>query len=343
MLRRLPFAVALGALVALPALPAKADPVADFYRGKVVTIIVASNAGGSHSLYSQFLSNTIERMMPGNPTFIIQNEGGAGGTRAANYLYNRSPRDGTHIGIMLSDMPMAYRLKLTGVKYEPKEFHYLGGATKAQSVISVYKSAGVSTLAEARTKEIVLGSSGKGSQTYTIPAAVNAIMGTKFKIITGYPGMGAVDQALENKEIHGRAGVWASLRQNKGHLLDQMVHLGVADLEPIADLPGVPLITSMVADPKDRRVLEFIFGSGILGRAWVAPPGVPADRLKALRDTFWKALNDPETIKAARERNLEWDPVSWDMLQKAATAVVDTDDDIVNRARTIMGVDDGKS
>lgn len=322
--------------------PAHADPVADFYRGKTITVIIASNAGGSHSVYSQFAAQYLTRHIPGNPTIVVQHEGGAGGTKGANFLYNRSPRDGTHIGALLSDMPMAARLKLTGVKYETTEFQYLGGATKTRSLISVLKSSGIATLEDAMQREVVLGSSGKGSQTYTIPAAVNAVLGTKFKVITGYPGMGAVDQAFESGEVMGRAGVWASLKQNKGHLLAQglITHLGVADLEPIPDLPGVPVIVDKVKDPQDRAVLAFIFGSGVLGRAWTAPPGLPPERLAALRAAFDKALNDPEAVAAAKARNVEWEPVGWQELQKAAAAVAAAEDSVVERARRIMEVED---
>ncbi|MGE0748703.1 MAG: Bug family tripartite tricarboxylate transporter substrate binding protein [Rhodospirillales bacterium] len=322
---------------------AQAETVAQFYEGKTITCIVAAGPGGSHSLYSQFLFPHVQKHLPGHPSMIIQNEGGAGGTRAANYLYNRSPRDGTHIGIMLSDMPMGARLKLTGVKYEPKEFSYIAGAARTQSAITLLRSAGITSLKEAMEREVVLGSSGKSSQTYTIPTALNALIGTKFKVVLGYPGMAAVDKAFEQGEIQGRAGVWASLKQGKPHMIrdGQLVHIAVADVAPIPDMPGVPLVTEFVKNAEDRKVLEFIIGTGgTLGRAWLAPPEVPADRLTALREAFEKALSDPEVIAAATARNLDWDPVKWQELQAAAASVVDAKDKIVERAREAMGVDD---
>jgi hypothetical protein len=173
--------------------------------------------------------------------------------------------------------------------------------------------------------------------------ALNALIGTRFKVVLGYPGMAAVDQALDQGEIEGRAGVWASLKQGKPHLIDEnrLVHIAVADVHPIADMPGVPLVTQFVKNAEDKKVLEFILGtSGILGRAWLAPPEVPADRLAALREAFWKALHDPELVALAKARRFDWDPVKWEDLQAAAASVADADDAVVERARKIMGVEE---
>ncbi len=320
--------------------PASADAVADFYRGKTVKIIVAAGPGGNHTRYSLLLSPFLQKYMPGNPKFIIQNMGGAGGTKAANYLYNSAPQDGSYIGILLSDTPMASRLRAVGVKYNPKHFKYLGGADYTRSMITVMKRSGVKTIAEARTKQVVFGSTGKGSQTYTIPTTVNAILGTKFKVITGYRGMNGVDGALDQGEVDGRAGVYASIVAIRPQWIENnlITHLGVADLEPNPNMPDVPLLIDMATNKDDKAVMQLIFGSGVIGRAWLAPPGVPADRVKALRAAFAKTLNDPEAAAAAKKRRMHWDPQPWQKLQAAATRIADTDDKVIANARKALGL-----
>ena len=328
------------ALASASVSPASADAVADFYRGKTVKIVVAAGPGGNHTRYSLLLSPFLQKYMPGNPKFIIQNMGGAGGTKAANYLYNSAPQDGSYIGILLSDTPMASRLRAVGVKYNPKHFKYLGGADYTRSMITVMKRSGVKTIAEARKKQVVLGSTGKGSQTYTIPTAVNAILGTKFKVITGYRGMNGVDGAVDKGEVDGRAGVYASIVAIRPQWIENnlVTHLGVADLEPNPNQPDVPLLIDMATNEDDKAVMRLIFGSGVIGRAWLAPPGVPDDRVKALRAAFAKTLNDPEVAAAAKKRRMHWDPQPWQKLQAAATRIADTDDKVIVNARKALGL-----
>lgn len=196
--------LALAAIaVAGVTVPATADDVADFYKGKTITVVVAAGPGGGHTQYTQYLAPYLEKYMPGNPTFIVQNMGGAGGTKAANFLHSIARKDGTMIGILLSDTPLASRLRTTGVKYVAKDFQFLGGADQPRSVFLVYKSTGVKTLDDAKKTEVILGSTGKGSQTYVVPTLVNKMLGTKFKVITGYRGMGGIYIVMDKGEVQG--------------------------------------------------------------------------------------------------------------------------------------------
>lgn len=320
--------------------PAWAGAVADFYKGRIVTILVAAGPGGNHTRYSLLLSPYLQKYTPGKPKFIIQNMGGAGGTKAANFLYNTKPQDGTMIGILLSDTPMASRIRAVGIKYNPKHFRYLGGADYTRSVISVMKKAGVKTLEDVKKQTITMGSTGKGSQTYTIPTVTNALLGTKFKVITGYRGMNGVDAAVDRGEVQGRAGVYASIIAIRPHWVEKglIVNLGIADVEPNPNLPNVPLLIDMVKNADDRKVMELVFGSGVLGRAWLAPPGVPKDRIKALRAAFKQALNDPKATAEAKSRRMSWNPQPWQKLQAAATRIADTDDNIIKLTRKALGL-----
>lgn len=330
------------ALLVLPALlfapAASADPVADFYRGKTVTIVVAAGAGGDHTAYSRLVSVYVQKYLPGHPNFIIQNMGGAGGTRAANHLYNSAPQDGTAIGILLSDTPLAARLRSTGVKYDPKRFHYLGGADRTRSAFVVMKRAGVATMAEAMKKEVVFGSSGRGSQTFTVPTMANAFLGTKFKTVLGYRGFRGIFLAMDKGEVDGFQSVWSSVASMRPQWIDEkkVNVLAALSLDKLPDRPDVPLLIDLVKNPEDKKIVTLMAGNGVLGRCWLAPPGVPADRVAALRAAFTKALNDPALIKDAKARKKVWEPVPWQELQAQANKIADTDPALITRMQKVI-------
>mgnify|MGYP000938047074 CR=1 FL=1 len=197
--------------------PAGADVVADFYTGKTITVVVAAGPGGGHTKYTQYLAPFLEKHVPGNPNIIVQNMGGAGGTKAANFLYTRGLKDGTMIGILLSDTPLASRLRSTGVKYVANQFQFLGGADQPRSAFVVYKNTGVKSIDDAKKTQVILGSTGKGSQTYVVPTLVNKMLGTKFKVITGYRGMGGIYLAMDKKEVQGFQSSWSGMKIARSH------------------------------------------------------------------------------------------------------------------------------
>ena len=320
--------------------PASADAVADFYKDKIVKIIVAAGPGGNHSNYSLLLAPFWKKYMPGNPTFIIQNMGGAGGTKAANFLYNTAPQDGSHIGILLSDTPLAARVRATGVKYDPSKFQFLGGADYTRSMITVLKSTGIKTLEDATKKEAICGSSGKGSQTFMIPMLTNHFFNTKFKVITGYRGMNGVDAAVDKGEVNCRAGVYESIVAIRPHWIEQglVTHLVAADLERLPKQPDIPTLLELTKDPDAQAVLKLFFSGGIIGRAWLAPPGVPADRVAALRTAFEKSFNDPEAQAQMKSRKMHYDPVSWQKQQEAVAGIMAAPERLFDIAKTALGI-----
>lgn len=336
---RLVAATGAALAVALWTLPASADAVADFYRGKTVTIVVAAGPGGGHTKYSQLVAPYLQKHMPGNPTFVTQNMGGAGGTKAANYLYNRAAQDGTAVGILLSDTPFASRLRTTGVKYVADKFHYLGGAERTRSAFVVWKTAGVSSMVDVRSKEVIMGSTGKGSQTFILPTLANAMLGTKFKVITGYRGMGGVYLAMDRNEVQGFQAVWSSVAFLRPQWLkdNAVTVLAATSLDPLPDLPDVPLLKDLVLDPTDKKIAELVSGNGILGRAWLAPPGVPAARVAALRTAYAAALNDSAAADDAKKRRMKWGPVGWQELQSQAERITAADEALFVRMRAALG------
>lgn len=326
------------AVLATTAAPALADAVADFYKGKTVTILVAAGPGGNHTKYSQYLAPYLEKYMPGHPKFITQNMGGAGGTKAANYLFNSAPQDGSMIGILLSDTPFAARLRASGVKYDPTKFHYLGGADRTRSAILVWKKTGVRSIADATKKEVILGSTGQGSQTYTVPVIVNALLGTKFKVITGYRGMGGVYLAMERDEVSGFQSVWASIPSLRPQWIEKKLINVIAanSLDKIPSMPNVPLLKDMAKNDTDRKVLELMGGNGVMGRCWLAPPRVTADRVAALRAAFEKALNDPSAKANSGSRRMSWEPVPWQELQDQVKQIALAEGPVIDRMKSAL-------
>jgi len=334
----LPLLATTALLTAGLAAPAIADAVSDFYKGKTVTVVVAAGPGGGHTKYTQYLAPFLEKHMVGNPSFIVQNMGGAGGTKAANFLYTRGRKDGTMIGILLSDTPLASRLRTTGVKYVAKEFQFLGGADQPRSAFAVYKTTGVKTLEDAKKKQVIMGSTGKGSQTYVLPTLVNSMLGTKFKVITGYRGMGGIYLAMDKKEVQGFQSSWAGFKIGRPHLVEKINVIATNALTPLKDFPDVPLLKDLMTNPEDKKVAELLGGNMILGRAWLAPPGVPADRIAALRAAFKKAIDDPEAIAGAKKRNMTWESAKWQDMQAAAERITNTDPTIIARMQKALGL-----
>ena len=317
---------------------ANANAIAKFYNGKQVKIVVAARAGGGHHKYSLFISPFMKKHLPGNPTFITQNMGGAGGTKAANYLYNRAAKDGTYIGILLSDTPFASRMRTTGVKYVANNFHYIGGVDKPQGAFVVLKRSGIKSMEEAKKKSVVFASTGKGSQTYILPKLANSMIGTKFKIVTGYRGMAGVYKALDNKEADGFQSGWSSVALIRPHWLKdgRVVVLAANSLSPLKDAPNAPVFRDLVKKPLDRKIVELISNNDVIGRAWIAPPGIPNARLKALRSAFKKMANDPEAIAAAKKRKMDWGYINWRPQQAHAKLITNADAKLFKRVRQLI-------
>jgi hypothetical protein len=225
------------------------------------------------------------------------------------------------------------------VRYDATKLNWIGGAEIAPITITVMKTAGVNTLEDAKAKEVVLSASGRGSDSYVVPTVANALFGTKFKVVTGYEGIAGIDQAVETGETQGRAATWATIKTLRKDWIaqDRIVHLAVVSLEPEPELPNVPLLGAFARTDVARATIDFIAANALFGRTWVAPPGLPADRVAALRDAYGKALNDPETAKALTERTFDLRPVTWQRLTEVVDRMHKTDEAVVDRIREIMG------
>lgn len=308
------------ALAAFAPVPAQADAVADFYKGKTVTIYVGTRAGGLYSSFAQFLSSHLPRHIPGNPSVIVKHITGAGGIKAMNFVYNVAPKDGTAVITPNSGGPDHVVLGRKGVKYDPLKYNYLGSWGEAVTVLSLLKSASpVRTLKQAMQQQVILGAINKSSNTYLLPTIYNNVLGTKFKLIAGYRGGSGVRLAIEKGEVAGWSGQWLGWKTRKPDWVrdNKLVHLVQLASKPSPDLPNVPMLTDFARNPKETRLFEFL-NADISDRAFVAPPGVPADRLRALEKAYLATLRDPKFLSETKKRKLSVDPHDG----AAVTAVV---------------------
>ena len=295
------------------AAPAHADAVAEFYSGKTVTIAAATGAGSAYGVHGRLLAETIKKHIPGNPNVIMQFMPGGGGAKMANYLYNAAPKDGTFVGFPLKYIAVNQALGRKGLKYDAAKLSYLGSLGPINSVVALLKGKTPAvTLDGAKKSEVIMAATGKSSETFITPTLMNNLLGTKFKIVTGYRGMKGTELAMEKGEAHGRAGAWDSLKSGQPQWLaeNKVALIALSGRARNWDLPDVPTLIELAETPKDRKTLEFFGNGNAVGWLFAMPPGVPADRVAALRTAFEKAVRDPGYIAKVKERRLDVQPVS---------------------------------
>ncbi len=317
--------------------PAAADAVADFYKDKRLTLIAAASAGGGYDAYGRTLGVHLVKHLPGNPSFAIQFMPGAGGLTAANYLYNVAPKDGTTIGLISNAAPVFQVLK-GGVKYDASKFNYIGRAGSMQYVIMVWHSQGVKSLEDMKNKEVVFGSSGKSQSNYMVPIVLKNVLGLKARVIAGYPGTKEISLALEKGEVGGRAGAWSSWQTGHAHWLrdKKVIPVAQAGLEKAYDLPNAPLLLDLAKTDEERAVLELLASDAAVGRGFITMPGVPADRVTALRRAFDATMKDPEFLADAKKRRLLIEPMTGEKLQAIVNKTVAASPAVIARAKKVL-------
>jgi tripartite-type tricarboxylate transporter receptor subunit TctC len=294
-----------------------AQSVADFYKGKNIDLYIGYSVGGAYDLYARMVSKHIGRHIPGNPTVIPKNMEGAGSLRLANWLYNVAPKDGSALGIIGRGTGFDPLLGNKSAQFVGPKFTWIGSANNEVSICVAWHTSGITKFEDLLTKELVVGGTSSSADTDQFPKIVNGVLGTKIKIITGYPGGNDVGLAMERGEVQGRCGwSWSSVlsthlqwyKEKKFTVLMQLA------LEKHPDLPDVPLITDLAKTDEQRQILKLIFARQVMGRPFLAPPGVPKDRADALRKAFMETMNDPDFRAEADKAKMEITPVSGDQL-----------------------------
>jgi tripartite-type tricarboxylate transporter receptor subunit TctC len=304
------FAGLLASLVGFGAASAQAQSVAEFYRGKTISYILAVPDGASWGLYARTFIEHLRNHIPGNPNIVLQVMPGGGGVAASNYMYNVAARDGSVIGTPLSTAMVFAATDPKEVMYDPRKFSWIGSLAVVQDVISVWHTAPARSIDEARRTALIMGATGKGSNSFQDIALANNLLGTKFKSVRGYKGGAEIDIAIERGEVNGRATTWETwpaahpdwLRENK---IVHLVQLGPRKLAAIGDY--VPLLRDLVSDPQQKAIVDFVGLSLAIGRAVYAPPRVPDERLAALRSALVATVKDPAYIAAAKRLSLDTD------------------------------------
>jgi tripartite-type tricarboxylate transporter receptor subunit TctC len=334
----LKLAVFIAAALGLPSLPCAAQEVADFYKGKQIAIVVGFTPGGSSSLYAQALARHMGRYLPGSPNLIVQHVPGAGGLVAANNVYNTAPRDGTTFAITGRTVAIEPLLGNKNAKFDARQFNWIGTANVEYTTCSLWHTAKVKTLQDALTTEAIVGGSGADATEVVFPKAANKLVGTKFKVVLGYPGSTEILLAMERGEVEGFCGIgWTFLKLRKGDWLkDKKINiLYQMSLEKHPELPDVPAIIDYAKTSDDRKVFEFLFAPQEMGRPFFAPPGVPTERVRALREAFAQTLKDPQFLADAEKMGVEVQHVGGEQIHMLVERIYASPPEVITRARAV--------
>jgi tripartite-type tricarboxylate transporter receptor subunit TctC len=337
---RLIAAAAAAAFGVVPlATASHAQSAAEFYRGKSIELDIGYSVGGGYDLYARLIARRLGAHVPGTPTVVPRNMEGAGSLRLANYLYAAAPRDGTVIGAISRGAAFDPLLNEQGVRFDASQFSWIGSANNEVSVCVALISSGVSKFDDLYTKPLTIGSTGAADDTYQFPALVNAVLGTKFKIVTGYPGGNDVSLALERGEVQGRCGwSWSSIKTTRLNWVrnKRIVVLVQMSLSRHPDLPEVPLIMDLAKTDEQRQIFKMIFARQTMGRPYAAPPGLPADRLAALRTAFMDTMTDKEFLDEAEQNKFEINAVNGEQLEALVKEVYRTPPEVVKKAAAMV-------
>lgn len=318
---------------------AAAQSPAEFFKGKTITILIGTSAGNDYDFRGRLLSRYMGRHIPGEPQLIPRNMPGGGGVVATNYVAAVAPRDGTTLYMIMSNMMAAQAMSGQGVTFDTRKFRWLGNTTSSPNVVNSWHTTGITTIEQTRTQELVIGAP-VGTAGVLYGTALNQVAGTKLKIVTGYPGGGEVNIAMERGEVSGRgSNSWASWKSTKPDWIREkklniLVQVGLTRHPELAD---VPLLLELATNDLDRQVMAFISAETTIARAIVAPPEVPADRIDALRRAFDATMNDPEVIAEATKTSLDLSPMRGEDAQQIADGIVNATPAVIDRARELFG------
>lgn len=339
-MRRRTFLSGVLASASLPSV-VRADPVADFYRGRTITCYIGYASGGGYDLYARSISRYMQKHIPGNPNIVPMNMPGASSMTLGNHLARVAPRDGTAFGAVNSMLlfdPLfngpKSKAQFTGV-----DMTMIGNAVVSAAVLIALRTSGVTSLEDLRKTELTIAASTPSGDTYLLALALRNVLGLKLKIITGYPGTREVAMALENGEVQGRVWDMEGIKAARPQWLRDGTIRILAQLAPRADRaapPGVPLARDFAANDDDKRVLDVICLSTALARPFIAPPGIPPERAQALKDAFWATMRDPDFLAEMERLQLAIDPVSGADMEKLLKEAYALPEGLVQRVRKAL-------
>jgi tripartite-type tricarboxylate transporter receptor subunit TctC len=330
------------AILALISVAAHSEPIADFYQGKVISLTVASSAGGEYDTLARTLARFLGNHVPGHPLVIVRDMAGAGGIPAADFLAGSAVRDGTQIGLLQNTTALAPLLGARGAHYDPRKFAWLGTPSVDTGLFAVWHSVPVNSLAEAKDREISVGASTLNSTPAAYARLLNDVFGTRLKIVTGYPGQTEAFYAMERGEIEGDAAVlYLALQAAKPDWLPQKTIKPLLYYGPQkrSDLAGIPYAPELVTNDKDRLLLDVAFAPLALGQPLLMPPGVPQERIAAMRSALAETLRDPQFVAEGHRLGLGVDtPRTGEEIESVIERVFATPPDVLDRWRKLSTV-----
>ena len=315
------------------------DPIADFYRGKQVKIVVGFAAGGNSGLYGDVLGRHMGKHLPGNPSFIPQYMPGAGGLIAANHIANRAARDGTEIAITSRTAAFEPLYGNKQANFNARALNWIGSANIENSVCIARADQPVRNFADVQKTELVIGASGADAVDLIFPRLANKLMGAKFKIVGGYNTSNDILLAMERREVHGFCGIgWGFLKMRHKPMLEEkrINILFQISTERAADLAQVPRVMDLARNEDDKQILQFLTAPQAMGRPFLAPPDVPIERMTALRRAFDATLRDPEFLADAERTGLEIQHVSGEEVDRVLASAYATPPALVQRANALL-------
>jgi tripartite-type tricarboxylate transporter receptor subunit TctC len=328
------------ASVGFAAAPALADPVADFYTGKTISLYIGFTQGGGYDTYARTVARFLGKHIPGNPTIVPRQMPGAGSLAATNYLYNVAPKDGTALGTADQALPVNEFVDDPAVRFHSDQFNWIGNANADVNIMLTWDASGIKTIDDAKAREVTMGATAPAPNTSALyPRLTNTMLHTKIKIATGYPGGADIDLAMERGELDGRgSNAWATLKATRPEWVrDQKVNIlmqiGLARAKDLAD---VPLLTELVKAGDDAALVKLLSATTAIGRPIFSTPNVPADRIAALRRAFDATMTDPDFVAAAQKAGLDLNPTTGEEVQAIVADMLATPKSVSERLKAII-------
>ena len=313
--------------------------VEDFYRGKQMEMVIGYSPGGTYDLYARLVARFIGNYIPGKPVVVPRNMPGAGSRAATKWVYSLAPKDGTVLATADQSLSVEQAMGDKQLDIDTTKLVYIGNPNADNNTTATWYTSGIKTIEDAKKKLVVMGATG-GSTSSQYPKAMNALIGTKFKIVLGYPGGNDINLAMEKGEVDGRgSNAWGSWKTTHpdwltGHKINILVQIGLAKAP---DLPDVPLLVDLAGNDEDRAILKLLSAPTTIGRPVFTAPGVPPERIKALRDAFDAMVKDPAFLAEAAKEHFDINPVSGAEMQKIVAEIVATPHAVSDRAQQIIG------
>ena len=320
--------------------PGRADEIADFYRGKSLTLIVGYSAGGGYDIYARAIARFMGDHVPGAPKVVVQNMPGAGSIASANYIYSVAPKDGTVFGTFGRGVPMEPLIGIAKTQYDATKFTWIGSAANELSVCAVTQKSRVKVYDDIFKMEVAVGGEGSGSDPDTYAMMMRGILGAKFKIVTGYPGGNDMTLAIERGELDGRCGwSWGSIKATRPDWASGPNRLNVLlamTNERSEELPDVPAVIEKAKSDRDRSIMHLIVSRQTLARPFAAPPGVPVARRDALRAAFDATMKDPRYLAEAKAASLDISPVKGEDVDNLIRGLYATAPEIIAQTKAVI-------